>query len=154
MCHLLLFMPAIALPIFWIVPLNIAVPVYAVIALTSAALYWLIANSMRKTPQIGVESLVGAPAEVVCRLDPGHGAEYLVRSQGELWSARSGDQLEPGETVRVGALRGIHLLVERSGLISCPDGASDGAAGQAAAGDEAHCHRPWKLHRWWWPNRT
>ena len=114
MCHLLLFMPAIALPIFLIAPLNIAIPVYMIVALTSGVLYWLIANSMRRTPVIGAESLPGTGAEVVSKLAPGHIAQYLVRSQGELWSARCPDRLEQGENVRIAAVNWIKLLVERN----------------------------------------
>ena len=113
MCHILLFMPAIAIPIFWLAPLDVAMPIYGIVALTSGALYWLIVRSMRQTPLIGAESLVGAEAEVVSKVNPGSAAQYLVRSQGELWSARSTDILELGETVRVAALRGISLIVER-----------------------------------------
>lgn len=111
MCHLLLLMPIIGLPIFWLVPLNFAIPIYAVIVLISGLLYWLIVRSMRRTPLIGVESLVGARAEVVSRLPEGQGAQYLVRSQGELWSARSNDALQPGDTVNIVAMRGISLVV-------------------------------------------
>ena len=140
MCHLLLFMPAIALPIFWFAPLNVAIPIYAVIVLISGLLYWLIASSMRKRPETGAESLPGTEAEVVSKLSPGHTAQYLVRSQGELWSARSADVLEPGETVRIAALRGISLVVERRNG-SRPDQPSYLETKQAGAKvNERHCH--------------
>lgn len=113
MCHILLFMPAIAIPVFWLAPLDVAMPIYGIVALTSGVLYWLIMRSMRQAPLIGAESLVGAEAEVVSKVTPGSAAQYLVQSQGELWSARSTDVLELGETVRVVALRGISLIVER-----------------------------------------
>lgn len=41
-------MPVIALPIFWLMPPNLAVPIYAVIALVSCLFYWLITRSMMK----------------------------------------------------------------------------------------------------------
>jgi membrane-bound serine protease (ClpP class) len=141
MCHLILFMPALALPIFWIAPLNISIPIYMVIALTSAVLYWLIANSMRKTPIIGAESLPGTAAEVVSKLAPGHIAQYLVRSQGELWSARCPDHLEPGENVQIAAVNGINLLVERGNNGSHPDQLSDVEAARVGAKvNRRHCH--------------
>jgi len=141
MCHLLLFMPVIALPIFWLAPLNVAIPIYAVIVLISGVLYWLIVKSMRKTPLVGAESLPGTEAEVVSKLSPGHTAQYLVRSQGELWSARSADVLEPGETVRIAALRGISLVVERRDNGSHPDQTSYLETRQAGAKvNERHCH--------------
>jgi len=141
MCHLLLLMPVIALPIFWLAPLNVAIPIYAVIVLISGVLYWLIVKSMRKTPLVGAESLPGTEAEVVSKLSPGHTAQYLVRSQGELWRARSADVLEPGETVRIAALRGISLVVERRDNGSHPDQTSYLETRQAGAKvNERHCH--------------
>ena len=59
------------------------------------------------------ESLIGAEAKVVSRLKPGDHAQYLVRSQGELWSAKSPNVLHPGETVNIGAIDGITLIVKR-----------------------------------------
>lgn len=68
---------------------------------------------MKKRPKTGAESLIGAEAEVVSRLKPGDHAQYLVRSQGELWSAKSPNVLHPGETVSIGAIDGITLIVKR-----------------------------------------
>jgi len=134
-------MPAIAIPIFWLAPLDVAMPIYGIVALTSGALYWLIVRSMRQTPLIGAESLVGAEAEVVSKVNPGSAAQYLVHSQGELWSARSSDILEIGETVRVAALRGISLIVER--WSTCPQDSETPhvkrvLTGAAASGQRCH----------------
>lgn len=113
MCHLILFMPLLALPIFWFMPLNLAIPIYTVIVLISGLSYRLIRKSMKKRPETGAESLIGAEAEVISRLKPGDHAQYLVRSQGELWSARSPNVLHLGETVNIGAVDGITLIVKR-----------------------------------------
>ena len=113
MCHLLLLMPVLALPIFWLMPLSRAMPIYIVIAVISGLLYWLIVRSMRKRPKTGGESLIGAEAEVVSKLSPGDHAQYLVRCQGELWGARCPDIVQPGETVNITAVDGIRLVVER-----------------------------------------
>jgi membrane protein implicated in regulation of membrane protease activity len=114
MCHLILFTPVLALPIFWLAPLNLALPIYAVITALALLFYWLIAKSMGKRPEAGRESLIGAAAEVITRLGPGDHAQYLVRSQGELWSADSPDALRAGETVNISAVEGIRLVVRRS----------------------------------------
>jgi membrane protein implicated in regulation of membrane protease activity len=127
-------MPGIALPIFWIVPLNTALPIYVVIALTSGVLYWLIASSMRKTPRIGVESLVSTDAEVISKINPGHRAQYLVRSQGELWSARCPNVLEIGEIVRIAAVDGISLLVNHKDKDSHINNSSYKATAQISQG--------------------
>ena len=59
MCHLILLMPVLGLPLFWLLPLGYALPSYVVIALISAFLYWLIRGAMRKPPQDGFQSLIG-----------------------------------------------------------------------------------------------
>ncbi len=142
MCHLLLFMPVIGLPLFWLVPLNFAIPIYIAIVLVSGLLYWLIMRSMRSIPVSGAESLLGSEAEVVSRSSAGHIAQYLVRSQGELWSARSAYSLQAGETVRVAAVNGASLVVERGDCGSHPDRPSDAGRGCGGAmPDERHCHK-------------
>lgn len=134
MCHLILFMPVLALPIFWLVPLNVAVPVYMIITLLAVLFYWLIARSMSKRPEAGRESLIGAEAEVVSALGPVAHAQYLVRSQGELWSADSPDTLTAGETASIVAVEGIRLVVRRNGN-------SDPAAKEVLRkANERHCH--------------
>ncbi len=114
MCHLILLMPVIALPIFWLMPLNSAVPIYVVIVLLSAFLYWLITKAMREPIQDGFQSLIGTEAEVVSKRAPDNPARYLVRAkgEGELWTAYSTDALEIGEQVSIVAVKGIGVVVE------------------------------------------
>ena len=133
MCHLILLMPVLALPIFWLMPLNLAIPIYTTIALMSGLVYRLIAKSMRKRPETGSESLVGATAEVISKLNPGD-LKYLVRSQGELWSASSPDILSAGEMVSIAAVDGIRLVVHRNGKSAIPTKESVRKA------DERHYH--------------
>ena len=59
----------------------------------------------RRRPEVGVEALVGADGEMT---DPG-----WVSVRGELWRARSDAPLHAGERVRVRAVDGLTLLVER-----------------------------------------
>jgi membrane protein implicated in regulation of membrane protease activity len=106
-------MPLFGLPLFWLLPLGYALPINVVIWLTSAFLYWLITRAMRRPLQDGFQSLIGTEAEVVFRLVPDHLTQYLVRSQGELWSAYSTDTLQPGEQVSIVAVKGIGVVVER-----------------------------------------
>ena len=111
MCHVILMMPVLALPLFWVLPPGQAVPVYSVIAVISGLIYWRISVSHGGRPQTGAESLIGTTAEVVSRRELGNQARYLVRSHGELWSATSSDSLKPGDTVAITALSGIRLVV-------------------------------------------
>jgi membrane protein implicated in regulation of membrane protease activity len=107
-------MPVLGLPLFWLLPINYALPIYAVVVLISALLYWAIRRAMRKPIQDGFQSLIGTQAEVVSRSAPDYPARYLVRSQGELWSAYSADTLQPGEPVNIVALKGIGVVVKRT----------------------------------------
>ncbi len=112
MCHLILLMPLLGLPLFWLMPLGYALPTNVAIWLTSGFLYWLITRAMKRPLQDGFQSLIGTEAKVVSRLASDHSAQYLVRAQGELWSAYSTDTLQPGEQVNIVAVRGIGIVVE------------------------------------------
>ena len=121
MCHVLLLMPIFGLPVFWLMPLSFAIPIYLMIVAMSGLLYWLIMKSMNKRVEIGLEGLIGTEAEVVSQLDLGNRVKYLVRSRGELWTARSTETLHLGERVTIAALKGISLVVERRDNSSHPD---------------------------------
>ena len=75
----------------------------------SQGLFW-IWYSKRKRPQVGVETLVGAVAEVVTECTP----NGMVRVQGELWQARCDAGARAGDNVRVLAVDQLVLLVERA----------------------------------------
>ena len=61
--------------------------------------------TQRRRPEVGVEALVGADGEMT---DPG-----WVSVRGELWRARSETPLHAGERVRIRAVEGLTLVVER-----------------------------------------
>ena len=141
MCHVLLLMPVIGLPVFWLTPLSFAIPFYMVIVLISGLSYRAIAKSMRQPLETGALSLIGSEAKVVSKLSPGHSAQYVVRSGGELWTARCADVLQPRETVSIAAIRGIGLVVERGNNGSHPEQLSDVGTNLARAkADERYCH--------------
>ncbi len=133
MCHLILLMPVLGLPLFWLLPLGYALPINIALWLVSAFLYWLIRKAMRKPIQDRFQSLIGTEAEVVSKRALAHSARYLVRAQGELWSAYSADALDIGEQVNIVAVRGIGVVVERAEPGSRPRkiGAEE---------DRRHCH--------------
>jgi len=139
MCHLILLMPLFGLPLFWLLPLGYALPINVVIWLTSAFLYWLIMRAMRRPLQNGFQNLIGTEAEVVSRLVPDHSAQYLVRSQGELWSAYSTDTLQPGEQISIVAVKGIGVVVEQ--VNNSQDELGNVKAKLAGVrNNERHCH--------------
>lgn len=97
MCHVLLILPLLALPVFWMLPLAVAVPVYGVVAGLSAAVYWYAIRAMKQPVLNGVEGMVGEIGEVVeCGSQ-----DLLVRVHNEIWHAVyaaiplcKGDQVE------------------------------------------------------------
>ena len=113
MCHLILLMPVIGLSIFWLAPLSFALPGYLAIVLISVFLYRLVMRAMMKPVQDGFQSLIGTRAEVVSRAMTDNSAKYIVRSHGELWSAYTKDSFQPGEKVKIVAVRGVGVVVER-----------------------------------------
>jgi len=66
---------------------------------------------MMKPVVTGAEKLAGASAQVVSRLNPNNHRKYLVRAEGELWTAHSDTSLKPGERVNIIAVDGIRLVV-------------------------------------------
>jgi membrane-bound serine protease (ClpP class) len=71
--------------------------------------FWLWYTRRRRV-QMGPETLVGSTGTVVTACNP----QGQVRVQGELWRARCADGAAVGEEVRVLALDGLTLLVERA----------------------------------------
>jgi membrane protein implicated in regulation of membrane protease activity len=67
---------------------------------------------MRRPVVTGAESLIGKDAEVISRSRLDYGVPYLVRVENVLWSARSHDDLQPGEMVIIVAVEGNKLIVE------------------------------------------
>jgi membrane-bound serine protease (ClpP class) len=68
-------------------------------------------RSRRRPPAVGAEALVGGRAKVLRPCRP----VGQVRVQGEIWRAHCDDGAEEGEMVRVRAVRGLDLVVERAG---------------------------------------
>ncbi len=123
MCHLILLMPVLGLPLFWLLPLGYALPINIVLVLISVFLYFLIVRAMKEPIQDGFQSLIGIEAEVVSKQVPDNPGRYLVRAkgEGELWSGYSTDALDIGEWVSIVAVKGIGVVVERMGNSSHPE---------------------------------
>jgi membrane protein implicated in regulation of membrane protease activity len=113
MWHLIIMLPIVGIIVFFLLRPGVAVPVYLVILLASGLVYWSLARAMRRRPKTGREGLIGATARVVSRVQPGTNAQYLVRTQGELWGADSPDMLEAGEPVTITGIDGLKLRVQR-----------------------------------------
>ncbi|MBI4285386.1 MAG: hypothetical protein HY670_05755 [Chloroflexi bacterium] len=114
MCHLILAMPVLGVPLFWLLPLSYALPINLVILLLAVLLYWVVMKAMKQPVKDGFRSLVGHKVEVVSRLAPHEPAQYLVRGRGELWSAYTSDIFQPGENARVVGVQGVGVVIKRA----------------------------------------
>ncbi len=104
MCHLILLMPIVALPVLWLLPLGEGIAVYTVVALVAGTVYWLAVKAMRAPVMSGTETCFAGRGSV--RSADGHRGSVWVAS--ELWSAESRDApLAIGDAVEVIGIRRI-----------------------------------------------
>ncbi len=108
MCHIILLMPVLAIPLFWFLPLLVAVPVYGVILVASGWVYYLAIRVMRRPVGTGIEALIHSTGEVVGKKE---GDLFRVRVQSEIWNAESTDNLRPGDCIEVISVKGLRLKV-------------------------------------------
>lgn len=106
----MLLIGAILLSVF-VLPQPWRLPVILLAAVVEVAetLFWL-SYSRRRRVQMGPETLVGSTGQVVTPCTP----RGQVRIQGELWRAHCAEWAAAGEEVRVVALDGLTLQVERA----------------------------------------
>lgn len=109
MCHVLLILPMLALPVFWLWPLSAALPVYGIVLGLSAAIYWYAIRAMRLPKQNGVDAMIGETGQIVVS-DLG---ELHVQVRGELWNAVLTVPLRQGDCVKVVAADGTRLRVAK-----------------------------------------
>ena len=109
MCHILLILPLLALPVFWIWPLPLALSVYGAVLGLSAAIYWYAIRAMRQPRQNGAERMIGAVGCVVI----GELGEVRSQVHGELWRVMSTVPLSHGDRVKVVAAEDAALRVQK-----------------------------------------
>lgn len=106
MCHVLLLLPFIVLPAFWLWPLEVAVPLYAAVSVASLAVYLLAWKAWKTPPANGPQTLIGATGRVV-RVGT---RDVTLLLGGELWTADvDGMPLALGERAVVVAIEGLRL---------------------------------------------
>lgn len=101
--------PLIGLPVFWLLPYEIALPIYGVgsgWSIIEFVAWW---RSERYPVRTGPEALVGQSARVVNVDASGTG---WVRLRGELWRARFQSPSQAGDIVRVAGVKRTTLVVE------------------------------------------
>lgn len=132
MCHLILFLPLLALPVLWLLPLGVSAPLYGVVVALSAVIYALALRAMRMPVCTGAEALVHATG-TVRSVD---GCKAAVWVQSELWSAESGSEpLAEGDQVEVVAVEGLTLKVQKLPVqLPLPAGSPEGGTTSASMG--------------------
>ena len=110
MCHLVLALPLLALPVFWLLPAGAAIPLYGATLAVTAGVYVLAVIAMRKPVCTGADDLLRAVGMV--RAVRGNALTVWVKS--ELWSAENGDDaMAVGDAVEVLAVNGLNLRVRK-----------------------------------------
>lgn len=109
MCHILLVLPFISLIVFWFLPFDQALMLYASIMLVCAVLYWLIWKAIRRPVTTGVEGMIGGIGKVI---QTGKGSAKVFY-KGEIWDAISREQLPVGQSVEITGLQRMKLIVRK-----------------------------------------
>jgi len=112
MCHLILASPLFALPVFWLMPFGMALSVYLAIVGISAWFLWTIRRAMCKRVDVGLEGLIGSTGKVVRDISSIARHEYLIRSRGELWTARCDATLGIGQPVTITRQNGVGVIIK------------------------------------------
>lgn len=109
MCHLILMLPVVALPVFWLLPLTVAAPVYGTASALAGVVYYFAWETGRRPVAIGRERLVGMTARVL-ETEP----SLRVELDGETWRALSPETLAAGDVVHIHAVRDLTLHVRHA----------------------------------------
>jgi len=107
---LLLVLALLFLPLPW----NLIV--IALAALLELSLWFFgVRYSRRRRATVGVETMVGMHGVAISTLEPGSSGITggQVKVDGEIWEARATSEVRPGDTVRVTAVDGLTLEVEK-----------------------------------------
>lgn len=109
MCHLILMLPVLGLPIFWLLPLSEALPIYGVILALSILVYVYVMRAMHHPVQTGAEEILHSTGKVI---EVG-AKDVSVRVHSEMWRAVSSEKLKPGDLVEVVGIDGLQLRVRK-----------------------------------------
>lgn len=111
MCHMILFLPFFALPVFWFFPFQIAISLYLIIFGISGLLYYKIFIAMRMDPLVGKEAMLGKIGVVIKDVDPEGKIIYMA----EIWSAYAkGKKFHIGDKVVIKDFWKMKVLVQET----------------------------------------
>jgi membrane-bound serine protease (ClpP class) len=92
-------------------PLPWALLVIAIAAIMELSLWYFgIRYSRRRRAQVGVQTMIGTVGEAITTLSP----DGQVRVDGEIWKAHGSPGIRAGDPVRITAVDGLTLEVERA----------------------------------------
>jgi len=109
MCQVILMLPLLTLPIFWLAPGSFAAPVYGVILVALALMYFYAIHALGRAVCIGAEGTRHETGRVIAA----DGTRARVRVESEVWTAISQDLLCEGDFVRIENVDGLVLRVRR-----------------------------------------
>ena len=121
MCHVLLLLPVLVLPVFWVWPLEIALPAYGAAAAASLGIYALVYWAWKAPLAHGPQTLLRATGQVIAA----DGRRVCLRVRGELWLADvQGAPLVEGEQAQVVAIDGLRLTATKRLEAATPESMS------------------------------
>ncbi|MEJ2048802.1 MAG: NfeD family protein [Calditrichota bacterium] len=110
MYHFVLLMPLLAIVLFWILPLSVALPVYLVILIASILIYISLLRAMHRPVTTGQQSLLGETCEITdIKNHKGH-----VMIHGEIWEADISGRVHKGDEAIVTGVKGLRLKVQKA----------------------------------------
>jgi membrane protein implicated in regulation of membrane protease activity len=116
MCHLILMLPVLGLPVFWLLPLSQALPIYGVILALSILVYVYVMRALHHPVETGAEEILHSTGKVV---EVG-AKDVSVRVHSEMWRAVSAEKLKPGDLVEVVGIDGLQLRVRKHVASTAP----------------------------------
>jgi membrane-bound serine protease (ClpP class) len=102
-------LPVLGLPVFWLLPLSEALPVYGVILALSVLVYVYVMRAMRHPVETGAEEILHSTGKVI-EVDA---KDIRVRVHSEMWRAVSAEKLKPGDLVEIIGIDGLQLRVRK-----------------------------------------
>jgi membrane-bound serine protease (ClpP class) len=111
MCHIILLLPLLSLPVFWMWPISLATPVYGVILVLSIWTYFFVMRAMKRPVETGTEGILRETGRVIEAMQ----RRARVRVHSEIWDAVSPDKLHKGDRVQVDAVEGLTLRARKVG---------------------------------------
>lgn len=109
MCHFALMMPVLGLGVFWLAPLDMALPIYGIILAVSLAIYIPMMRAMQRPVETGAEGMLHKIDSVIEPIHP----EGRVKVHGEIWQATSAEELQAGDRAEIIAVEGLTLKVRK-----------------------------------------